>query len=216
MVHLLESRGVGVLSLSGCPREVDAFSSWHNDRPYVYLNTLKSSERSRMDAAHELAHLVLHRHQNKRRKDVEQEAKEFASAFLMPRHDVLAHARRRPSTATVVADKARWGVSAIAYVVRLHRMKLMTDWHYRQLCIHLSGKAEPNPMPREGSSLLASVLRQLRTEGVSRRQIARELTINPEDLEELLSGLVMTAVAGEGGPSGHDPEGEKPRLRLVQ
>lgn len=41
--------------------EIDAFSLWRDDRPYIFLNTSKSAERSRFDAAHELGHLVLHR-----------------------------------------------------------------------------------------------------------------------------------------------------------
>src|SRR3546814_6566541 len=43
-------------------KNVDAFSCWRNGQPFVFLNTFKSAERSRFDAAHELAHLVLHRH----------------------------------------------------------------------------------------------------------------------------------------------------------
>ena len=42
-------------------RELDAFCFWRHGRPFVFLNTVKSAERNRMDCAHELAHLVLHR-----------------------------------------------------------------------------------------------------------------------------------------------------------
>ena len=34
---------------------MDAYSFWRRGVPYVFLNTMKSAERSRMDAAHELA-----------------------------------------------------------------------------------------------------------------------------------------------------------------
>src|SRR5699024_5969868 len=58
VVHLLESRGVRVFSLVEDSREVNAFSSWQGGViPYVFLNTVKSSESSRFDAAHELGHL---------------------------------------------------------------------------------------------------------------------------------------------------------------
>jgi transcriptional regulator with XRE-family HTH domain len=60
MIKLLESKRVRVFSLAENTKNVDAFSCWRNDVPYVFLNTFKSAERSRLDAAHELAHLTLH------------------------------------------------------------------------------------------------------------------------------------------------------------
>ncbi len=57
MVHLLEANGVRVFSLAERTKDVDAFSLWYDDVPYMFLNTFKSAERSRLDAAHELGHL---------------------------------------------------------------------------------------------------------------------------------------------------------------
>ena len=54
MLHLLESKGVRALSLNQPTAKADAFSFWRGGRPFVMLNTRKSAERSRMDAAHEL------------------------------------------------------------------------------------------------------------------------------------------------------------------
>lgn len=214
MVQLLESKGVFVLSLSGCAREVDAFSTWNGDRPFVFLNPMVTAERSRMDCAHELAHLVLHRHQNTQKRNVEHEAKLFASAFLLPRDGIEPTARRGPSLGGVLTDKVRWKVSALAYVVRLHRLGLLTDWHYRRLCIMLRryGIEEPNGIKREQSALLGKVLAALRDEGVTRGSLAGELCIDQDDLDSLMRGLVMTGVRGEGmgGVSGNRPE-----LRLV-
>ena len=90
MVHLLESKGARVFSLAENTRTIDAFSLWHNENPYVFLNVMKSSERSRFDAAHELGHLVLHRHGGPKGRGAEDEANKFAMSFLMPESDVLA------------------------------------------------------------------------------------------------------------------------------
>src|SRR5204862_8230678 len=91
MIKLLESKGVRVFSLAENTKNVDAFSCWRNDVPYVFLNTFKSAERSRVDAAHELGHLVLHKHGGaKQGRSAEHEAHLFAASFLMPRDDVLA------------------------------------------------------------------------------------------------------------------------------
>src|SRR3546814_9447087 len=53
MIKLLESKGVHVFSLAEDTKNVDAFSCWRNGKPFVFLNTFKSAERSRFDAAHE-------------------------------------------------------------------------------------------------------------------------------------------------------------------
>src|SRR5207245_2232584 len=55
MVHLLELKGIRVFSLAESTKDVDAFSLWRDDIPYVFLNRFKSPERSRFDAAHEAA-----------------------------------------------------------------------------------------------------------------------------------------------------------------
>lgn len=62
MVKLLESKGVRVFSLCEDTKNVDAFSCWRGERPFIFLNTFKSTERSRFDAAHDLGHLVMHKH----------------------------------------------------------------------------------------------------------------------------------------------------------
>lgn len=85
MVHLLETKGVRVFSLVEDCHELDAFSTWLDGTPFVFLNTRKSAERSRMDAAHELGHLVLHRVGRPQGKEAEEEATRFGAAFLMPR-----------------------------------------------------------------------------------------------------------------------------------
>jgi Zn-dependent peptidase ImmA (M78 family)/DNA-binding XRE family transcriptional regulator len=213
MVHLLESHGVAVLTLHEEAREVDAFSAWRNERPFVFLNTKKSAEKARMDAAHELGHLVLHRHQKKTRRDIEKEAKDFASALLMPRADVLAMARRNPTERAIIADKKRWGVSAIALVVRLHRLNLITEWHYRQLCMLIDRVDEPEPMAREQSKLLDRVFGHMRDEGVTRRQVATDLLLPLRDLNSLMFGLVLTQ--HDGGKIGSDRTPGTANLRLV-
>lgn len=106
MVHLLESKGIRVFSLAENTKTVDAFSMWRNDVPYVFLNTTKTAERSRFDAAHELGHLVLHKHGGPQGgRIVEDQANQFASAFLMPESQVRAKMPRIDSLANIVEGK---------------------------------------------------------------------------------------------------------------
>ena len=202
MVHLLESKGIRIFSLAIEAREVDAFSMWKGDVPFIFLNSKKSAERSRYDAAHELGHLVMHRHGGPRGKDAEQEANGFASAFLMPRASVLAHAPRFPTLATLVSLKSLWKTSVAALCHRLHDVNMLTEWQYRMLYIQISKRRfrtqEPNPAPRETSAVLPEIFVELRKEGISRSKVARELTIPEEELECLMFGLTMAAVKGGG------------------
>lgn len=203
MVHLLESKGVRVYSLSLDSLKVDAFSMWRQDTPFVFLNTRKTSEHSRFDAAHELGHLVMHRHGSPQGHVTEREANAFASAFLMPRGTVLAKA---PSLATVdqlVRLKKQWNVSVAALAYRMHALGILSDWHHRSLYIEISKrgyrKAEPLEAPRESSQVLAKVLATLREDGFTKEAIAAELLVSVSEIEDLVFGLTITGVASSGG-----------------
>lgn len=194
MIKLLESKGVRVFSLAENTKNVDAFSCWRNDIPFVFLNTFKSAERSRLDAAHELAHLVLHKHGGPRQgRDAEVEANSFASAFLMPKADVRS---RVPFVATldqIVTAKKRWGVSVGALAYRLHKLGILSDWQYRTFCIQINQRGyrtqEPNGLPREESVVWKKVFTDLWADKVSKGQIATELHLPANELENLVFGL---------------------------
>lgn len=205
-IHLAESKGIRVFSLAEECRELDAFSFWRGDVPFIFLNTLKSSEHSRFDVMHEIGHLVLHRyHGSTRNREAEQQADAFASAMLMPPHDVMARAPRTPTLATLVRAKKRWNVSAAALAYRLHDMKLISDWHYRMLWIQMSKYGyrtnEPCSSTRETSQVLKKVLAFSREDGVSRASLAKQLHITTDVLDSMIFGLVMTGISGGGETS---------------
>lgn len=216
MVHLLEAQGVRVFSLAQECLSVDAFSLWRDDVPYVFLNTVKSAERSRFDAAHELGHLVMHRHGGAKGRLAEQEADQFASAFLMPAGSVVAVAPRLPSLRQLVQLKRSWNVSLAALVYRLKALDLITEWHYRTLCIQLGElgyrKNEPNAIERESSQVLAKIFSVLAAEGTSRQKVAQSLHLQVKDLDALIFGLVgLTQVDGRGI---RDTSSPRPKLTL--
>ena len=113
LLNLLEANGIRVFSLVEETRHLDAYSLWRNNKPYIFLNTLKTAERSRFDAAHELGHLILHRHTGSSHANAESEADSFASAFLMPREDLFAEIPRVISLYEIIAKKRRWGVMSV-------------------------------------------------------------------------------------------------------
>jgi Zn-dependent peptidase ImmA (M78 family)/DNA-binding XRE family transcriptional regulator len=194
MIKLLESKGVRVFSLAENTKNVDAFSCWRNDVPYVFLNTFKSAERSRLDAAHELAHLILHKHGGPRQgRDAEVEANSFASSFLMPKADVKSRLPFVGRLDEMVVAKKRWGVSTAALAYRLHKLGILSDWQYRMFCIQINQRGyrneEPNGLPREVSVVWKKVFTELWSDRVSKSQIATDLHLPPDELENLVFGL---------------------------
>lgn len=202
LVHLLESHGVRVFSVAPEYSAVDAFSFFHDGIPFVFLNTMKSAERGRFDAAHELGHLVLHEQAGRDLvgSKAEQEANDFASAFLMPRESVLAEMPDSPFIDQIIYGKRIWNVAALALTYRLHDLGMLSDWHYRTTCIELGRRgyktSEPGGTARETSQLLNKVFRSLRVKGISKADIAHELNVYPDDLNEYVFGLVMTVFDG--------------------
>lgn len=200
MTQLLEAKGIRVFSLSEMNKNVDAFSCWRGEVPYVFLNTFKSAERSRFDAAHELGHLVLHIHGASGQRDVEREADQFASAFLIPRGDLISH---MPTITTslnqLIAAKVRWGVSVAALARAARDAGLVSEWHYRELCRKMSTlgyrSQEPNPRRREESVLWKKVFESLWKERLTKDHVAKELCLPPDEIESLLGGLYGEATA---------------------
>jgi Zn-dependent peptidase ImmA (M78 family)/DNA-binding XRE family transcriptional regulator len=201
MIHLLESVGVRVFSMVE-DRRVDAFSVWHHDVPFVFLNTIKTAEHSRMDAAHELGHLTLHRHGSRWGRDIEKDAQLFASSFLMPRASVMAAPKLSvPTLRHVVQMKKYWLVSAAALAHRLHHLGLLTDWNYRGLCVEISkfGRMrEPEGIEAETSQVMAKVFGQATTIGESKATVAQDLGLYPADVEALVFGLRSAATQDQG------------------
>jgi Zn-dependent peptidase ImmA (M78 family) len=205
MLNLLESKGVRVFSLAEDTDTVDAFSMWRRDKAYVFLNCMKTAEHQRFDAAHELGHLVLHKHGGPRGREAEDEANRFAASFLMPRADIFAQLTYVDSLDRLIAYKKRWKVSLSALNHRVHKLGLTSDWEYRTFCIQIQQlgyrKSEPNGIERESSSAWAQVLSELRNDKITKNKIAEDLSLPPNEIENLVFGLA-NMLSVEGGASG--------------
>ncbi len=218
MVHLLEAKGVRVFSLAENCREVDAYSLWREGRPYIFLNTMKSAERRRFDAAHELAHLILHKHAAPNGFDAEKEANAFASAFLMPRDSIKAVGRVAPSLGTIIALKRKWTVSVAAMTYRLHELGLLSEWNYRSLYIEIQRRGyrdcEPFGARPETSQIWQKVFSALRKDGIGAQELADRLLIPCDEIVRLVFGLVTIGLPSEGSAT-KGSSGKRAELKLV-
>lgn len=207
MIHLLESKGIRVYSLVEDSKDVDAFSTWDEGTPFIFLNTMKSTEHSRFDAAHELAHLVLHKHGLiPKNKPAEQDANQFASAFLMPEGTVRANFVSFPTLEKFIKLKHYWIVSLTALLRRFKDLDLLTDWQYRMLIMQASQKGykknEPESAEREVSSVLKKVFDFLKNENLSTQDIANDLKVSKIEIDKLTFKAILTEIEGGGVRSG--------------
>lgn len=215
MIDLLEAKGVRVYSLTEKTVRVDAFSCWRDGVPFVFLNTLKSSEHSRFDAAHELGHLCMHQHGGSSHRSAEPEANAFAGSFLMPPSDVRSRIARIHSLSEIKKHKKRWGVSLAALTYQLSKLRILTEWQARSYYIQMNKdgtrKNEPDPMPFETSHIWKTVFQELWNDKITRSDIARDLNIPDDEFESLVFGLAIKAYQ----PTGVIEEAEKVGLSLV-
>jgi Zn-dependent peptidase ImmA (M78 family)/DNA-binding XRE family transcriptional regulator len=211
MIHLLESKGVKILSLAENTEKINAYSLWRDGKPCVFLNTFKSAECSRFDAAHELAHLVLHQDGGVTGRQAEDQANQFASAFLMPRADILAFPPPISGLQKLIDMKQRWKVSLAALAYRLHKVGLISDWKYRDffkaMAMRGYNKREPNEIERERSSVLEKVLKSLWAEKTTHLDIANDLALPVDEVEGLLFGVL--------NPTNNEPL-PKTRLSVIE
>jgi Zn-dependent peptidase ImmA (M78 family) len=197
----MENNGIVVSRIQVGAEKLDAFSQWSSVYriPFVVLGRDKASAvRQRFDAAHELAHLVLHGNVDPKRlnsaadyKILEDQAHYFASALLLPAEQ-FASDLWSPSLDGMLALKERWKVSVGAMIKRCKALYILDDESEKRLWINYNRrgwrKLEPydGKIEKERPRLLRRSVTQLLAEGEqSVSQILSALPLAPRDIEEL-------------------------------
>jgi len=191
-VHLLEAKGVHVYWGQDHSPAVDAVSLWRDSRPFVLLNLrTNAGERARFDAAHELGHLILHRHRDGLSlSEIESEADRFASALLLPESQFRVECPRQPTLADLLRLKERWKTSIQAMVRRCRDIGIFSEWQYQSAFRDVSArgwrKDEPGRLDREESALQNGVFERMYARGIYSDEFARTLNIPVQLLGELV------------------------------
>lgn len=191
MLNLLERNGVVVIPIDEGCHEVDAFSLWNGKRPCVFLVMEKgSTSRTRMDAAHELGHLVMHADVSAGSPELERQANQFGSALLMPRSSFYHEAPRRLHWDDIWALKRRWKVSAAAIVRRTYELGIFSEATYRRAFVYLNQIGarthEPEEPPAEGPVMVRKALDVIALKWPI-HSIADELGVSAVDLHNLVA-----------------------------
>jgi Zn-dependent peptidase ImmA (M78 family) len=224
MISLLETKGFVVARDVAGSARLDGLCSWSDvdARPYVLLAKDKQSFfRSQMDAAHEMAHAILHRKltQDVFERDfklIEEQAFRLASAFLMPSTTFALEARHK-TLSGFVALKERWRVSVKAMIKRCSDLDLIDEDTGTQLYKYYSArgwnKGEPldDHFGADQPRLLAKAVMSLVEEGVRSKDdlLGNEFAISPADLEELC-GLEQNWFSNRGADFILEPRSHAP------
>ncbi|MEL6768266.1 MAG: XRE family transcriptional regulator [Pseudomonadota bacterium] len=209
---VIENAGIVVVREEVGTSKMDGVSNWSaaDARPYMLIARDKATAvRSRMDAAHELAHLVLHRGISSKSlnsaadfKEIERQAFYFAGAFLMPAETFAAEIWS-PSLNTLVALKERWKISVAAMIMRCSSLGIVEGEYGQRLWKHYSArgwrKEEPfdDVFEPEQPRLLSRSVKLLIDERVrTRNDLLADFRLSTQDVEALC-GLPRGFMSGE-------------------
>jgi Zn-dependent peptidase ImmA (M78 family) len=196
MVALLESRGIVVTRFALDSDHLDSFCAHSRDMPaYVVLNAeICFAARSRLDAAHEFGHVVLHRGHRfsvTEHAQVERQAFRFGAAFMFPevsfRREVID-----TSLPSLTAMKKRWNLSIKMMIQRAIQLDQVDDERAIRLWKYYSkfNREEPydRSTPLEQPRLLQQAFDMIVAEGLAtKQQIIEDLPFRPREIEELAS-----------------------------
>lgn len=200
VVSQLEARGVRVFWITEDNPALSAFCRWVDGQPFVILNTAKLDGcRSRYDAAHELAHLVLHRDLDFDLHDArvyEKEADTFASAFLMPQSTFIQGAPTVFDAQALLARKKIWRVSVQAMVRRLRDLGVLAEWQYENAYKRMSAwgwrsQAEPHAGEMESSSIHWQLCDRLADSDVDPKEFCKQVGVSWETVSEMMPVLAV-------------------------
>lgn len=199
LLLVIENAGIVVAEDEIGSVKLDGVSWWSSAtrRPYMLVAQDKNvAVRRRLDAAHEMAHIVLHRHVTPNDlvhdfRRIEEQAMAFAGAFLLPADtfgsDVYSH-----SLEALLALKSKWKVSVGAMIKRLGHIAVISDQYERRLWQYYSYRRwrtrEPldDVIPVEQPKNLRDSFELLVKDGfISSKEILRETCLSAEVVRSL-------------------------------
>lgn len=167
----------------------------------IFINASQPVDRQRFSLAHELGHLVMHRQPTPRLED---EADEFAAAFLMPRKDIAGELSGPLTLERLAFLKPIWRSSMGSLLYRAKTLGLISEnqsqYLWRQMSMSGYRKVEPVEISAEPDrpKLLNTMLQyHLQTLGYTIEDLSKALHVLPTELPQLY------AVADSAQPRQH-------------
>jgi Zn-dependent peptidase ImmA (M78 family)/transcriptional regulator with XRE-family HTH domain len=193
MVEWLEDNGAIIVPCDFGTDLLDAISQRIDGMPVlIFANVNSPSDRLRLTLAHELGHMVLHTTTLHDDDTMEEEADEFAGAFLLPAEDIKPQLRRGLDLRHLANMKLYWRVSMAAIAVRADRLNFVTPYQKKTFWMEMGRlgyrKREPNEPEREEPRLLRQmVIFHQRKLGYSLSEMAQLLHLTESEFEKMYS-----------------------------
>ncbi len=213
MIELLEENGGIVIPCDFGTDLLDAMSQRIDGMPILFfVNINAPADRLRHTLAHELGHMVLHTLNLKSDEEMEDEADEFAGAFLLPADEIRPQLRRF-DLRQIANLKIYWKVSMAAIAVRADRLKLITPYQSKMFWMEMSKlgyrRKEPNEPPKEYPKLFRQIVAfHMKKLGYSIPEMAKLLHLRVIEFEEMYRPEMFGDPVGSGGG--------RPQLHIVK
>ncbi|HEC2242352.1 TPA: ImmA/IrrE family metallo-endopeptidase, partial [Staphylococcus delphini] len=158
MLEVVELMGIVAVKFGYDEDKVDAFSATTllNGKKYFSIVTgnPRSFYRQQFSLAHELGHWILHNDyipeelSKEEYKEMEKEANEFASAFLLPKESFSNDLRNITiNIDNLLTLKSKWNVSIAAMIERGHQLGIINIHEKSRLYRYMSYHNLRNPEP---------------------------------------------------------------------
>lgn len=192
VVELLERFGIRVLE-NRTELRIDGLAAKYDSDYIVVLNPAVSNDRTRLNAAHELAHILYRDCDSEEEGDkaTEQRAFEFASHLLLP-NSQLKRAFEGQSMVRLIQFKERFGISLAAMIYRAEKLSFITKPTAKWLWIEFARRGWKTREPGEVRPDRASRFEQLIDEALTSRKLSlKEMAdlagVRPEAIRERLN-----------------------------
>ncbi len=178
LFSIVENNGIIIIHFDFQNNTLDGF--FMNDGcPCIVINSGFPMDRQRFTLCHELGHLIMHDYPS---DDIEKEANQFASEFLMPTQDIKKYfARQRVDLRFLISLKPLWRVSIAALLHRAKDLGYISDSNYRRIIIQMNSlqirKNEPEQISLEIPTLVDEIVHTYRD----------ELKYTEHDLQEVMA-----------------------------
>jgi Zn-dependent peptidase ImmA (M78 family)/DNA-binding XRE family transcriptional regulator len=196
IIDVIENAGGIVFKYDLETRKLDAQSNWISGSPPIFfVNKHIPTDRMRFTLAHEIGHILMHEYPT---PNMEKEADQFASAFLMPK-DEISQDLIPFSIERAVSLKSKWKVSIAAIIMRAYDIGIISSTqkqrYFTQLGILGYRKEEPVQLPEEEPSLIRKLIETCQKElGFTIPDFCKTLTINERDFRTRYIGIPVLRI----------------------
>jgi Zn-dependent peptidase ImmA (M78 family)/DNA-binding XRE family transcriptional regulator len=214
LVRSIERLGVITIPLPEL-KDCDAFAVWGGPArtyPVIGMVAGKANDRTRMNVAHELGHLVLHRDLLGGTQELEKHAYRFGAELLMPTNDIAKELSSERLTLFRLASlKKKWQVSMQALARRGRDLEVISERQYRYLMQQISMKGwraeeptfgqEPVELPR----LIPKLAEVTFGHSIDLQKMANEFCVSKDFVAVLLDMCSLSPHQSPGRTKGQQP-----------